>query len=170
MCSILPSNRSTEVPLLIEIAAVDALADPPVVRIPERFNAAYDLIERNLRPGRAGKPAFIDDAGSYTYGDLAVRVARFAEELARLGIEPGERVLLCLRDSIDFPTSFLGSILGGLIPVPVNTLLAAPDYAYMLKDSEAAALVVTDALWPQFEGIVGQASALKRIVISGQSS
>ena len=39
--------------------------------VPRDYNAAHDLIQRNLQAGRAGKTAFIDDAGQYTYGELA---------------------------------------------------------------------------------------------------
>jgi len=169
MCSIFPRSDWLENRLpLMDIAGIDLSATPPSVRIPERFNAAHDLIERNLRAGRARKLAFIDDAGACSYGELAVRAARFAAGLIRLGIEPRDRVLLCLKDGIDFPISFLGSILAGIIPVPLNTLLAASDYAYILADSEAVALVVTEQLWPQLASIASGARSLRHVVISGE--
>src|SRR5512143_2736094 len=85
------------------LSTADHRTIPPRVEIPREYNAAHDLLERNLRAGRAGKTAFIDDAGSYTYGDLAERVNRFANALTGLGVAREQRVLLCLLDTIDFP-------------------------------------------------------------------
>ena len=58
---------------MFELSSADHRVSPPVVKIPREFNAAHDLIERNLRAGRAGKTAFIDDAGSLSYGELGER-------------------------------------------------------------------------------------------------
>ena len=55
--------------------------NPPRIHIPREYNAAYDLIERNLLAGRAGKTVYIDDAGRYSYGELAERVNRCANAL-----------------------------------------------------------------------------------------
>src|SRR5271156_4033196 len=130
----------------MELSHIDATVSPPALSIPERFNAAHDLLERNFRAGRADKIAYIDDAGSYTYGELAARVNRFAAALHGLGLHMEQRILLCLQDGIDFPTAFLGAIKAGIVPIPVNTLLAPADYAYLLYDSRALALVVSDGL------------------------
>src|SRR5579863_8088942 len=104
------------------------------------YNAAADLIGGNLAAGRGDKPAFIDDRGSYSYADLAARTARFANLTRRLDLRREERILLCLLDGIDFPTAFLGAISAGIVPVAVNTMLGAEDYAYMLADSRARAV------------------------------
>src|SRR5260221_2999909 len=104
----------------MDICEIDITSSPPVLRIPDRFNAAHDLLERNLRAGRAPKIAFIDDTGAYTYGDLAARVNRFANALRELGVFLEQRVLLCLQDGIDFPTAFLGAIKAGVVPVPAK--------------------------------------------------
>src|SRR5580692_10658518 len=81
---------------------IDATSNPPVLRIPDRFNAAHDLLERNLRAGRSHKAAFIDDEGSYSYGELAARVNRFANALHDFGLHMEQRLLMCLHDGIDF--------------------------------------------------------------------
>src|SRR4051794_30886268 len=117
---------------------------------PRAYNAATDLVGRNLTAGRAGKTAIVDDRGSYSYRELAERVDRCADALAGIGIEMEQRVLLCLLDGIDFPTAFLGAIKAGIVPVPVNTLLTAADYDFMLHDSRARALVVSEKLLPVF--------------------
>ena len=61
---------------------------------PRVFNAAADLIDHNLKAGRGGKLAYIDDTGRATYDELARRVARFANGLAGLGIRREQRILL----------------------------------------------------------------------------
>ena len=93
---------------------------------------------------------------SYTFGDLAERVNRFGNVLNGIGLEQEDRIMLCLLDTIDFPTTFLGSIQAGVVPIAANTLLTTADYDFMLGDSRASALVVSEALWPQFEDIIGR--------------
>ena len=105
------------------LSTADHRESPPRIDIPRDYNAAHDLIERNLQAGRSGKTAYIDDHGSYTYGELAERVNRCANALIGLGLEAEQRVLLCILDTIDFPTAFLGSIKAGIVPIAANTLL-----------------------------------------------
>ena len=78
------------------------------------------------------------------------RVERFGHVLRALGIRREERMLICLLDTIDWPTAFLGAIKAGVVPVPVNTLLTEDDYRFMLEDSRARLLVVSEELYPKF--------------------
>ena len=129
------------------------------------YNAAADLLERNL-PTRAQKVAFIDDAGTYTYGELAQRVGRCANALRGVGIEIEHRVVICVLDGIDFPVAFLGAIKAGIVPIPVNTLMTPADYAYILADSRARAAIVSSELLPQFREAAERAQWPGRIIIS----
>ncbi len=113
---------------------------------PETFNFAQHLLALNA--GRPQKAAFVDDLGSVGYGALEDRVRRLASGLRGLGIRREERVLLLMQDVVDWPVSFLGAMYAGLVPVAVNTLLTADDYAYMLEHSRAQAVLVSGALLP----------------------
>jgi len=121
-----------------------------------RYNAAADLIERNLGAGRGTKTAFIDDRGRYSYAELAERVSRSANLLRRLGVHPEQRILLCLHDTIDFPAVFLGAIKAGIVPVAVNTQLAPEEFAFMLADSRARVVVVSAAVLPAMTAALTQ--------------
>jgi benzoate-CoA ligase len=134
------------------------------------YNAAQDLLGRNLAAGRGSKIAYIDDAGRYTYDDLARRANRCANALTGLGIQREQRVLLALLDTIDFPAAFLGAIKAGIIPVAANTLLTASDYEYMLRDSRAIALLVSETLLPTFAPLLDQLPDLKHVIVSGQDA
>jgi benzoate-CoA ligase len=149
------------------LSSADHSVNPPAVEISRDYNAAYDLLERNLAAGRAARIAYIDDAGQYTFGDLAERVNRFGSGLRASGLEMEHRVLLALADTIDFPTAFLGSIKAGIVPIAVNTLLTQKDYEYMLSDSRAKVLVVSEQLLPQFAPLLPKLPFLKHVVVSG---
>jgi benzoate-CoA ligase family protein len=135
--------------------------------IPRNYNFADDILRRNLDAGRAGKAAYIDPRGSWTYGQLGDRVARFGKVLRHLGIAPEERILLCLTDTIDWPTAFLGAIKAGVVAVPVNTLLNENDYRFMLTDSRARLLVVSEELYPRFAGLIESCPDLRHVIVSG---
>jgi benzoate-CoA ligase len=142
----------------------------PVVEIPRAYNFAADILQRNLAAGRANKPAFIDTRGPWTYGQLAERVERFGAVLRAKDVRREERIFLCLLDTIDWPTAFLGAIKAGVIPVAVNTLLTEQDYHFMLTDSRARLLVVSQALLPKFEPILKQCPDLVQVIVSGGAS
>ncbi|MBS0535019.1 MAG: benzoate-CoA ligase family protein [Proteobacteria bacterium] len=152
-----------------EKIAAEAGADPAVGASPQTYNFAADVLRLNLDAGRAGKPAYIDGRGVCTYGQLADRVNRFGAALRGLGIRREERVLIALTDTIDWPTAFLGCLKAGIIAVPVNTLLTEDDYQFMLTNSRARALVVSEALFARFEKIIGQCPDLEHVVVSGSN-
>ncbi|MBL8381339.1 MAG: benzoate-CoA ligase family protein [Burkholderiales bacterium] len=127
------------------------------------FNFAHHLLERNA--GRAQKPAYIDDAGTLTYGDLALQVRRIAAGLLKAGVRREERVLLLMHDCNDWPAAFLGALYAGVVPVALNTLLTADDYAYMLEHSRAQAVFVSGALLPVLKQALGRASAEARAAV-----
>jgi benzoate-CoA ligase len=158
------------VTIVPSFSAADHSVSPPKIHIPRDYNAAYDLIERNLSAGRSGKVAFVDGADRYTFGGLAERVNRFGSGLRAMGLGMEQRVLLALTDTIDFPTAFLGAIKAGIIPVAVNTLLTPGDYQYMLADSRARALVVSAHLLQQFAPLIGRMPFLKHVIVSGRNA
>ena len=131
------------------------------------YNAAADLLGRPLSAGRGEKIALIDDAGSYTYAALAQRVHRCANALRGLGLQCEHRIALCLLDTVDFPTSFLGAIQAGIVPVPLNTLLTPADYAYILADSGVQAAIVSDAKLAAFQEAARLAAWRGPIIVSG---
>jgi benzoate-CoA ligase len=133
--------------------------------LPERFNFADHLFQINRV--RSTKTAYIDDEETLSYGALEERARRLATALLASGIRPGERVLLLMLDSIDWPVSFLGCLYAGIVPVAVNTLLTVDDYGYMLGHCNARAALVSGALLATLEAAIAkQTHALEMIIVS----
>ena len=139
--------------------------DEPVAAPPARFNIAQHLLDANA--GRADKAAFVDDAGTLSYGALGLSVRRLAAGLRALGLRREERVLLLMHDCNDWPLCFLGALYAGMVPVAVNTLMTADDYAYMLEHSRAQAVLVSAALLPVLnEAMSRTAHELTQVIVS----
>src|SRR6266702_8324393 len=131
------------------------------------YNAVTWLLDRNVDEGRAKKLAFTDTVSELTYGDLQKQSRRLASMLRRLGVRREERVAMIMLDTIDFPIVFLGAIRAGILPVPLNTLLTADQYAYILADCRARVLFVSEALYPVIKDVVGRMPDLEHVVVSG---
>ncbi len=108
------------------------------------FNFAAHLLA--LNEGRGSKIAYLDDHEAIDYAELSNRVRRMAAALVQAGLRREDRVLLLMQDNIDWPVCFLGAMYAGIVPVAVNTLLTAGDYAFMLDNSRAQAAIVSGAL------------------------
>jgi len=133
--------------------------------LPTDFNFAEHLFALNR--GRPAKLAYIDDRGTLSYGALEDRARRLAAALQSAGVQREERVLLLQLDSHDWPVSFLGCLYAGVVPVAVNTLLTADDYAYMLEHSGAVAALVSGALLPVLHDAMSKAPhALRQLFVS----
>ncbi len=134
---------------------------------PERFNFARHILA--LNSGRKNKLAYRDDSRELTYGELDERIRRFAAGLLQQGLQPEQRILLVMQDSIDMPVAFLGALFAGVVPVPVNTLLPADNYAYMMAHCDAKLIVVSDVLLPVVQQGLTLADRKIPLVISGQA-
>ena len=135
---------------------IDHSEAPPRVTFPRGYNAAVDLLDRNVHEGRGDKIAIVDDRGRYTYAEVTERSNRVGNALKALGVLPEQRVLLVMLDTVDFVAVFLGAMKIGAVPVPVNTLLIADDYAYIAQDSRAPLVVVSDHLLPKVEAAIAK--------------
>jgi 4-hydroxybenzoate-CoA ligase len=133
------------------------------------YNAAVEFVDGNVEAGRGGKTAFREGARSLTYGELQTATCRFASGLKALGLRQESRVLMLATDTLEFPIAFWGMLRAGVIPVPVNTLLGADQYAYMLEDSRAEALFVSPALAKTVEPVLAQLSWLHTIIVAGDA-
>ncbi len=116
----------------------------PIVFSPV-FNASAVFVDRHLAEGRGGKIfARTDEGATLSYTELADRTARWAGALKAMGVAPSERQLMVVRDCVEWFPLFWGAIRAGVIPVPVNTMLRAKDYAYMIEDTGAALAIWSD--------------------------
>lgn len=136
-------------------------------------NAATYFVDRHITEGRGDHVAFREATGkqrTLTYGTLADDSGRLATALGRIGIPREARALMLVLDQLEFPTIFWGCLKAGVIPVPLNTLLATPVYDAILNDSRASCLFVSEELWPVVEPAAKASAHLKKIIIIGNSA
>lgn len=143
--------------------------------IPEYFNIGVACSDRQLGTPKADEIAMIveDDAfgtSTISFAQLAAQTDRFAQVLRDLGVVPGDRVLIRLPNSLDYPIAFLGTMKTGAISVPTSTLLTAEEVAYLAKDSGAVVLVTDAAAWSgmsaRMQENIAQTPNLKHILLT----
>jgi benzoate-CoA ligase len=125
---------------------LDLTCVPPRVTLPRTYNAAADLLERHVVEGRGERIAIIDRDGRHTYAAVWERTQRAAGAFAALGVQPEQRVALCMLDTVELVAAFLGAIALGAVPIPLNTLLTTDDYRHMIADSRTRVVVASEAL------------------------
>jgi benzoate-CoA ligase len=138
--------------------------------VPEIFNAAEYFVDRHVAEGRGARIAIECGDEQVTYADLHERVNRFGSMLRdTYQVRVEERVVLLLLDGPAFVVAFFGAIKVGAVPIPTNTLWKAPDLQYVLRDSGARVLVISQPLLPEFEKVDRSTLApLRQIVVVDQ--
>ena len=139
------------------------------LQLPERVNAAAVFVDTHVGEGRGSKPAIVCGERTVTYRDLEEGVNRFGNALKRLGIRMEERVAILLPDTPEFPFTFFGAMKIGAVAIPMNTLLTAADYEYLLNDSRARVLVVHSSLVDRIAEIRGKLKYLEHLYVSGDA-
>lgn len=134
------------------------------------YNAANDFVDANVTAGRGGKAAFKEGSRTLTYGELQKETCRFASGMKALGFGHETRMILLALDVIEFPVAFWGAIRGGIIPIPLNTLLSTEQYAYMIEDSRAPVLLVSEALAKVVEPALPKMGSLKAVIVIGDKN
>src|SRR5260370_24776411 len=112
----------------------------------------------NLASTLTGAPAAAPDApvcrlggNATTYREIDEQSGRLAAGLREIGLGPGQVVALQLPNVPQFMTAYFGALKAGLVVLPLNPLLMAPELEYHLADSAAGILI-------GFEGMHAEAS------------
>ncbi|HEV7653586.1 MAG TPA: AMP-binding protein [Mycobacteriales bacterium] len=91
----------------------------------------------------ADHPALVAGPVTLSWAELDALVDRAASALRQLGLAPGDRIVLQLGNSTDFPALYYGALRAGLVAVPANVAYTGPELAHLLSDSGAVALVTS---------------------------
>ena len=141
-----------------------------MLSIPEQFNVATYFVDRNVHEGRGERIAIECGEQRVTYRELLENTNRLGNALRTLGVRREERVSLLLLDCPEFLYCFFGAIKIGAIAVPTNTLLKPAEHEYILNDSRAKVMFVSEALLPQVEQIPkNKLRYLQHMVVVGES-
>jgi benzoate-CoA ligase len=140
-----------------------------VIALPDTFNAASWFIDRNVAEGRGAKTAIECGDHRVTYAQLLDRVNRAGNVLReQFDVRIEERVVLLLVDGPEFIYTFFGAVKIGAVPIPTNTLWKAADYEYVLNDSRARVVFISDALLPHLNAVPRERLRyLKHVVVVG---
>ncbi len=142
--------------------------------VPEFFNIGVACTDTHLDTEVEQRIAMIveDDAKgtiTATYADLAKQSSQFAEVLRKHGVVAGDRVLVRLPNSLEYPIAFFGTMKVGAIAVPTSTLLTPDEVAYLINDSGAKVLVIDKQSLVQLAGKLPIDSGVKLILTTGNA-
>jgi benzoate-CoA ligase family protein len=133
--------------------------------MPRRYNA-IDILERNL-DGYADKTALYSDDRCLTFSEVAYEVNQVGNALRDLDTRPGEVVGILSPDCAEWTTAFFATFKVGGVALGLNTLLKAPEYAFMLNDSRVRVLFVHQTLLPVAAEAVGEARDVRHVIVIG---
>ncbi len=129
------------------------------------FNLATYLLDRHVAEGRGGQVAVYYRSSALTYAELAHQARSVAAALTRLGVEPENRVVVCLPDCPAFLAAYFGTLLAGAVPVLVNTYARPEDYLYYLNHSRAKVLFVHGSVLGRLAEVADRLAWLRHVVV-----
>ena len=91
-------------------------------------------------------PAVSDGFHAWSYREFARRISCLAAGLAGSGLQPGDRVILCMENCAEFLELMFACWTAGLCAVPVNARLHAREVEHIARDSQSQLLVATPTL------------------------
>ncbi len=99
------------------------------------------------------KLAVRDSRRSLSYAQWHSRMNRLAQGLLALGLAPGERVALLAYNGAEWMEMYAALAAAGLVAVPINFRLTPPEIAYIVRHSEARAVIAQDELADRIDAI-----------------
>ena len=112
---------------------------PELQALPAQLNVVQALFDRAFTAGHADRPLFRSDERTLSYAQARAEVNRFANVLAGLGLQPGNRVLLRGGNSIAMALAWLAVVQSGLIAVATMPLLRATELKAIIDKARPSA-------------------------------
>lgn len=109
-------------------------SDPPRP-CPAPFNmAAHVLAHADAQPDKVALAILGPGrAERWSYGRLGAAVRGTGTGLLAQGLVPGDRILMRLGNTVEFPLAYLGAIAVGLVPIPTSSQLTAPEVSRVIE-------------------------------------
>ena len=106
-------------------------------------SAPGNLVDILLSAGEFGELEYLSYCDeTYTFADVIDQTARLAAALTRLGVRPGDRVAVCMRNYPEWPAAFFAPIALGAVTVSLNGWWSGEEIEYGLLDAGAKTLIV----------------------------
>ena len=93
------------------------------------------------------------DHGQLTYAQMWERSVRLANAMLALGLKAGDRVAMFSQNCPEFLQTYLGLQLAGLVAVPANYRLTAPELSFLLDNSGAQGLLIGEEYLPLLDAL-----------------
>jgi acetyl-CoA synthetase len=123
----------------------------------DRFNWACDWFDAlAVEQPQVAALTIVEEDGevnSLTYAEMAERSREVAGWLTEAGLQPGDRVLIVLGNTIPLWEVMLACIRAGAVMIPATTLLTDADLADRITRGGVRAVVTSGAESPRYEGI-----------------
>ncbi|GAA2529808.1 hypothetical protein GCM10010201_31340 [Pilimelia columellifera subsp. columellifera] len=91
------------------------------------------------------KIAYEDDIRAVTYAELEARTGRLAGHLIDAGLRRGDRVALCLGNTVAMVEGYMATVRAGGVGVPLNPYASRRQLAFLMSDSGARFVMTTAA-------------------------
>ncbi|MBF6590183.1 MAG: alpha/beta fold hydrolase, partial [Ktedonobacterales bacterium] len=131
--------------------------EPPVAPVPRGLEVAA-----RLYPNR---PALIFYDRTFTYRVLERQANRFAHGLQRIGLRPGERVLILLPNTPQAVIAYYGTLKAGGVVVFASITATREELLAQIRDSGAVIAVCLSRYYPTVKAITEEAG-LRSIVVT----
>ncbi len=129
-------------------------------------NGPKTLVEVLYAAAAFGERTFIVHEDERVSFDALSRAAQaFASELIARGVQPGDRVVLAMRNLPEWPAVFYGAALAGAIATPLNAWWSSEELIYGLKDSGATAAVFDADRYKRVRDRIGDCLDLRHVFL-----
>lgn len=133
------------------------------------MNAAEFLLGPEALGRHGERIALICGEDTVTYSRLAHDVARAATAYGELGLDPGDVVLLLMRDTPEFAAAWLGALHAGVVAIALNNKLSETEYRHILRDSAARLAVVEDVFVQARPDLSAELAQKRQLVVAGDA-
>ncbi len=105
-------------------------------------SSLIDLIERSIKENWS-KPAYTDYGTeiNYTFGDVALDIARLHTLYAKYGIQKGDKISICEKNSTHWAVAFISIITYGAVAVPILADFSVEQIVNIYQHSESKLLI-----------------------------
>ncbi|MCU0636843.1 MAG: AMP-binding protein [Gemmatimonadaceae bacterium] len=146
------------------------LLDRPEHQYPPRLNCVSELLDAWLARGHGAHPCFIGPTTTWSYAETAAMVDRIANVLvSRLGLVPGNRVLLRAPNSPMLAATYLAVMKAGGVVVATMPLLRATELAPVIAKAQVRLALCDPRLVDALTDVRAAGSPLERIVTFGDT-